>query len=279
MQLNSRTTPQYFPDPDQTSVLRLGLLPLQEKNWLSVDEDYVAFHNHKNAIAQSHFAKVYQVLPSSVAAVEEFGDFLLSHLLLYHSDKFSRTENKLKHSHSEIEFELPAKSLWESSLWVQEDICLMEEINGEYILSAASLCSPTHWNLEEKIGHNADKIHDPVPGYQSRLGNRVNRLLAGIKTSKPLMRYNWSIQNNTELCWRDDHPVEGGELNWRVERQTLLRLPETGAVVFGIRIFIHSFETMNKHCDFNKVLVPLLQRLPDSTRRYKNLNKYLNLLS
>lgn len=279
MRLLSRTDPLYFPDPAQDTVLRLGLHPLPMSDWLTVDADFGTFYQHKKSLGDSKPENVFQALPSSVAATKEFSEFLLTHLLSQHSANYLLEGQRLIFSPAEIEFDITARDLWNSSLWIQEDICLMEELNGEYILSAASLCSPTDWYLEEKIGQSVDRIHDPVPGYEVELGKRVNRLLKGLKSNKPVMRYNWSVQHNNELYWRDDSAAEEDGLFWRVERQTLLRLPKTGAIVFGIRIFIHSFETMNKHSEFKSTLDAILQRLSKDTLSYKSLNKYLTSLS
>ena len=279
MRLLSRTSPPYSPEPQQHTVLRLGLHPLPIANWLAVDADFETFYQHKKLLGDSRRAKVYQALPSSAAAAKEFSEFLLAHLLSQHAADYSRNEETLTFSPAKIEFDVSARTLWDSSLWIQEDICLMEELNGEYILSAASLCSPTNWHLEEKIGQSVDLIHDPVPGYEAELGERVNRLLKGLKSNKPVMRYNWSIQHNNELYWRDDSADEEEGFFWRVERQTLLRLPQTGAIVFGIRIFIHSFETMSKQGEFKSSLDAILNRLSKDTLSYKGLNRYLMSLS
>lgn len=279
MRLLSRTTPPYFPDPEQHTVLRLGLHPLPLSDWLAVDADFETFYQHKKLLGDSRREKVYQAIPSSAAATTEFNEFLLAHLLSQHGADYSLERDILTFSPANLAFDTRACTLWDSSLWIQEDICLMEELDGEYILSAASLCSPTNWYLEEKIGQSVDRIHDPVPGYEAELGERVNRLLKGLKSNKPVMRYNWSVQHSNELYWRDDSEDEGDDLFWRVERQTLLRLPQTGAIVFGIRIFIHSFETMSKQGDFEVSLEAILNRLSKDTLSYKSLNRYLMSLS
>ena len=68
MLLTSKTTPPYFPERDQTTILRLGLHPLQHKDWLVVDEDFLQFQQHKQLMGQQHHEKVFRALPSSEAA-------------------------------------------------------------------------------------------------------------------------------------------------------------------------------------------------------------------
>jgi len=275
MLLTSKTTPPYFPEHEQTTILRLGLHPLQHKDWLVVDEDFLQFQNHKLQMGQLHPDKVFRALPASRAAQIEFGDYLLDHLKRHHAHEYRINEDELIHQDSATHHPIVSGDLWQSSLWIQEDICLLEASDSGYVLSAASLCSPSNWKLEEKIGKTVDHIHDPVPGYQQELAERVNRLLKGIKPAKPLLRYNWSLQASSELCWREDIEQPLDSLHWRVERQTFLRLPQTGAIVFGIRLFIHSIETMAKLGDFEKSLQTIMTQLPEETVNYKGLNNLL----
>lgn len=275
MLLTSKTTPPYFPEHEQITILRLGLRPLQHKDWLVVDEDFLQFQNHKLQMGQLHPDKVFRALPASRAAQMEFSDYLLNHLKRHHAHEYLISEDELIHKNSATHHPIVSGDLWQSSLWIQEDICLLEASDSGYVLSAASLCSPSNWKLEEKIGKTVDHIHDPVPGYQQELAERVNRLLKGIKPAKPLLRYNWSLQASSELCWREDIEQPLDSLHWRVERQTFLRLPQTGAIVFGIRLFIHSIETMAKQSEFATALQAIVARLPEEIRAYKNLDKLL----
>ena len=274
MQLTSHTHPFFWPDPEQHTVLRLGLNSLRPEEWMVVDADFELFQQHKLALAKQRFDSVCQALPESGAAQRELADKLLLHLGNDHAARYGLKTNALTHHESGLQWPLDRRDLWHSSLWVQEDLCLLQETGGEFRLTAASLCSPSNWKLEDKIGRGMDMIHRPVPGYQTQLAARVNRLLASLKPSKPLLRYNWSIQPHNELCWRDDVEPDTvtNEKYWRVERQTLVRLPQTGAVVFGIRIFLHSFSRMNELLDFDAAVTRLVARLPERERLYKNLD-------
>lgn len=273
MQLESRTDPFLWPDPEQVSVLRLGLQSLNPREWMVADEDLALFQQHKRAQAEQRFESVYQALPESESAQREFADNLLSHLSNDHATQYGQKTNTLIHHPSGLHWPLERRDLWHSSLWVQEDICLLQNSDDQYRLTAASLCSPSNWKLADKIGRGLDVIHDPVPGYQEQLAMRVNRLLDALKPNKPLLRYNWSIQSGNELFWREDNApgTTSEEKYWRVERQTLVRLPKTGAIVFGIRIFLHSFARMSELLDFDKAVDKLVARLPDAERHYKNL--------
>lgn len=273
MQLSSSTDPVYFPEADQPSVLRLGLQPLSIKDWILVDDDLPLFHRHKLDLAEQHIDSVYQQLPCSQPAQLEFAALLLHHLNADHRDHYQLNGSELSHPQAQLRWSTVDADLWHSSLWIQEDICILQSIDKQYCLTAASVCSPSNWKLQDKIGRSLDLIHQPVPGYQDALAERVNRLLDGIKPKKPLQRFNWSIQRGNELNWssESEQAAADQEKFWRVERQTLLRLPQSGAIVFGIRIFLHSFSTMQKYSHFASTIATILRRLPDEQKRYKGL--------
>lgn len=273
MQLQSVVDPHYLPETDQQSVLRLGLHAISLKDWLHLDADFLQFYQHKQQQESLHCEKVYAALEESAAAQTEFAEFLLKHLLQYHSKQFVSSGQRLQHQPTGLSWEIKANNLWQSALWIQDDICLLQEIDNSFVLAAASLCSPSNWKLEDKIGQTLDHIHHPVPGYEAELGTRVNKLMHGLAPGKPVLRYNWSVQRGNELCWREDVETDApaDDYFWRVERQTLLKLPDTGCVVFGIRLFLHDFKRMQAHSDFHSRLQKTVQRMPADMLAYKGI--------
>jgi hypothetical protein len=288
MLLNSKASPIYLPEPDQRSVLRLDLKRLDPRQWLIRDADFGEFYRNKLIAAETLADKVYRALPGSEPAQQELRALILDHLVRDHGGHYRVEQNRLVCLPAEISFPLDGQSqtqslyhstLWQASLWVQEDLCILEPQDGTFVLTAASVCAPSNWKLEEKIGCSLDQIHSPVPGYGRELSMRVNRLFNSLKSAKPLFRYNWSVQSTPELLWRessapaDEPDTDNGQRYWRVERQTLRRLPMTGAVIFGIRIFIHSFADLQRFPRFATSIETLLEKLPSSQRRYKGLDR------
>lgn len=274
MQLNSTVDPIYFPEADQQSVLLMGLQPLQLQNWIQLDSDFEQFHQHKLQQHELHAKEVCDEIDGASDCIAEFNALLLRNLLEHHSQTYQMRDNQLLNTEADLVFNLPAASLWDSSIWIQEDICLLQPREDELILAAASLCSPSNWELQDKLGHNIDVIHQPVPQYATTLSERVNKLLAALKPEKPVQRFNWSVQRGNELYWQDKHAEQSTSpsLYWRVERQTLLRLPETGAIVFGIRIYLHDFEIMARDAAFLPTLSQIVERQSPETRNYKDLD-------
>lgn len=123
---------------------------------------------------------------------------------------------------------------------VQEDLLILQRRGDAWVLTDGVLCFPSHWTLSEKLGRSLIDIHGPVPFYAGDLERRVQRLFDAIRVEQPLWRANWLIYPDATLHYpRREYEVKHvdwtGDLFVRVERQSLLRMPETGAVVFSIK--------------------------------------------
>lgn len=278
MKLDSSNTPIYLPDTKQTSVLRLGFKNCAVDNWIFTANNLKDFNQHKRKVGSSLLDRCYAASPESTDAQNEFYDHLLEHLVTFPKLGYGRQNNSLIHKQEALSWEIQNKNLWQASLWVPEDFCLLEKIADDFVMTAASICSPSNWILEEKIGQTVDFIHGPVPGYDKELSERVNRFLSGLPTNRVLLRYNWSIQPGNELFWRDDLDPAFDTISsvctnmyWRIERQTFIRLPKSKAIVFGIRIFLHSFDSLGKTAGFNKSIEQLIEQLPADQKHYKGL--------
>lgn len=278
MKLDSTNAPIYLPEKEQASVLRLGFENCASEDWIFPTNDLGVFFRHKIELNISRGNECYADSQESVETQREFHDFLLQHLLSNPKLGYTRTGKQLIHGQEKLTWEIRPKELWQASLWIPEDLCILEKKGNEYIMTAASVCSPSNWILQEKIGQTVDFIHNPVPDYASVLSERVNRFLDGLRSGRVMLRYNWSIQSGNELFWRDDlNPnldvvdSSSGNLHWRIERQTFIRLPLSGAIVFGIRIFLHSFDSLRTTEGFDQSIEQLLAQLPDSEKRYKGL--------
>ncbi len=133
---------------------------------------------------------------------------------------------------------------------VQEDLCLMVHHDNAWRLEGAVLCFPSLWLLGEKLGRPTALVHEPVPYYAEELSQRVDTLFDRLPPGKLVWRRNVSVWP-TLLLWAPCHELEpalyaatGAEAGaegappwWiRSERQTLRRLPDTGAILFTIRV-------------------------------------------
>ena len=138
---------------------------------------------------------------------------------------------------------------------VEDDLCLMEQRNGEWTLSAASLCAPSFFSARSAVGKSLSQLHEPVTGFGDRLLPRVDRIFTQLPEDQLVERRNWSVVSSGELFLPDERKVRsrqseitpemaGARLFVRMERQTLRRLPGTGALLFTIRIWRHPLSAL-----------------------------------
>ncbi len=133
-------------------------------------------------------------------------------------------------------------ALEEAASLVSDDLCILEARRpGDWRLTAGVLCAPTYWTLPERMGLDLGALHGPVPGGDPELAARIGRIFTGLKPDVILQRFNWTVQASDKR-YTPDRPSAAGkqaeDLYLRVERQTIRKLPETGAVVFTIRICV-----------------------------------------
>ncbi len=150
--------------------------------------------------------------------------------------------------------------------------------DGLFRLQAGALCFPTMWALEEKMGHTLEEIHGVVPGLNPALGGPLNQFLSRLKPGPAYLRANWGLAATSEL---NLHPALGRprlavsldpERVWlRVEHQALAALPETGGVVFGIRIALHPLSEVLADTGVRSGFRRALATMPEALVAYKGL--------
>jgi hypothetical protein len=163
---------------------------------------------------------------------------------------------------------------------VADDLCiLVPDADGLVRLRAAVLCAPNRWRLAEKLGATLAGIHAPVARYTEDIASPVDAVMARMSPDRPLWRTNWGIADHPALFQPDTPPATPGmdprDLWLRVEWQTLRRLPETGAILFGIRTWVEKlsdFALRDPWLIDN--LADLVAKLPDDVAEYKSISPY-----
>ena len=121
---------------------------------------------------------------------------------------------------------------------VQEDICVLQKRGDEHVLTAAVLCFPANWRLAEKVERPLTGIHVPVEEYDDNIARRVQRLFDGVRTGRPLWRFNKLSYADADLHQPRRREVGADMPYVRSERQCILRLPQTDAVIFSIHTYV-----------------------------------------
>ncbi len=147
--------------------------------------------------------------------------------------------------------------LLNAALAAHEDMCLLTQRKGEdvYRLIGAAVAWPSDWHPKDKIGLPLRALHAPIVGYEEQLATGVDRFMTTLKPGVIYGRCNWFIAATGEHRWIETRtpqeafahitPDNAGEaLFVRSERQTLRRLPETGAILFTIGIYVEPLDAL-----------------------------------
>lgn len=220
-----------------------GTTPIAVEDWLTVDEAFAAQLAERDRLLRERRGAVCAARPGSEAAQAELHDTVLAAL---GARRDYRREGGAIRRPDGVRVPLaPGDPLGTLGRLVQEDFCLMDKPAdaAEHVLTAAILCFPANWTLAEKLGRPLSTIHAPVPDYDAGLAARVQRLFDGLRAveagGRILMRMNALDHDRPDLFQTrpqaQARPHGHGGGGWlRIERQTLRRLPRTGAVVFAI---------------------------------------------
>ena len=213
-----------------------GIQPLDPERWLEVDDAFARQLAEKARLLAERPAEVHILTEPARPAAEELLRLVLSHLS--RRPGYGVSEGAVTRPDGVQVQVNPDAPLLTLGHLVQEDFCLLQKEGDEHVLTAALLCFPGSWTLAEKIGRPLTAIHAPTAPYDDHLARRVQRLFDLIRPEQPLFRMNALLyadptlyQPKSEL---DLRPRTGERRFLRSEKQSLLRLPDTGAVIFSI---------------------------------------------
>lgn len=279
--------PAKLPHMHTDSVLHMGMQTVPQSRWLETCVDLEVYHSHKLQVRKNYGQKVFASLADSQPPQQELAALLRQHLLHDHAQVYGQMGDRLVHLPSGIRFDIPITdsldSLWPASLWVADDLLIMQPVDGQYCLTAASLCSPSSWHLQDKLGQPMARIHDPVPGIHQQLTPKIDQFLNNMTTGQVVERRNWSLQETQDLAQFPQSTASplapSTPLFYRMERQSLLRLPATQAIVFAIRIYIFPLESLVQISGALTGLRTAVDMLSPALWDYKNMDFYAPALA
>lgn len=267
----------------------IGLSQLDEAQWLDEDADLIAYLDQKENLYKTLPDKVLVEDEGTREAQSEVLAFIQAHVLKRYPEIYSLDNNSITitppsatsaQAGIKIPFcvELPkldprprgdngrmgniiSSPLAIAALLVQEDLVLMRKSAEGWKLVAASLCFPSAWNLLEKFRKPLDEIHAPVPdfGKGTRNASLIERMFDKLDPARSIVRWNWSLYGDDTLYHpASDNNIKSrfgagdditGQVTIRLERQTLRKLPQSGDILFAIRIYNNPLEALQRHPD------------------------------
>lgn len=258
----------FSPFPEGRFRWRMGTRALDASRWLQIDDRRGADLSEKARLWRTRRDEVFAARPGSVAAAREIWE-LVEDTLLAHGLQPSSPVGDGAASHP----------LAVAGLAVQEDLCLLERRRGRWVLTAGSVSFPTRWELRSKIGRSLDDIHGPVPAYRRDLATPVTRSFDRMAPGRLVERLNWSVVGDGSRRLDSRHrqaplamPADPASmLHLRIERQTLRRLVDHEAVVFGIRIHVWPLAEVVDP-SLAERLATALETMPPEVAVYKDLD-------
>jgi hypothetical protein len=283
--------------------ITLGVRALGDAPIAVVDESR---HSHEvrlreRLLAEDHDYR-YRGGPATVPAQWEVVALLLRDLARHHPEFMSLSEDgerwtwetRLLGGRATFGLgdpqSLPHEPLdWVGRQVVEDLILLSGDTGAGFPVIAGQLCFPNDWSLPDKLGRPVLDVHAPVPGFARQAGEATLRLMERLRPERPVWRANWAIRatDSLDLSPRAGPvPVEhvdagnaGEALVVRVERQTLSRLPETGAILFTIHTRSRPLEVVARDPERARRLLQAVRSMPAEMAGYKGIAPVQDVLT
>lgn len=284
--------------PQYAMTMALEKADFQE--WLLLENTYDRMTTHRSEIAKNHSQDVNLVVddPRTTAAVYELYDTVVGYMFTKWPQYFSRDGKNVKNliknttfpANAERSKQSPKRLLEYLAENVEEDFIVLEydENEEEYIAKAATFIAPSGFVPAEKVGIKLSDIHGPVPKYDEKLKLSMNRFFRRIETGQLVKRFNWTIQNSDKIYLPKGSHAGAAEkverlhakdldfdhtVHFRVERQTLSRLPKSRFLVFTIRTYLTPLSQLKKE-GLGERLVEAIHGLPSYIKQYKRADAW-----
>lgn len=263
---------KHTPFDGSEPLFKIGLRPFEGDEWLDFDATVDAFLAEKKRLMLEIPHKVFQAEKNTQDAQEEVLELISSYLRQHGLPR------------SEADISLPP--LLQAALMVSEDLVLMRKNDAGWRLVAGSVCFPSSWSLQEKVGKPLHDVHAPVPDFNkgSRNAGMIERIFDNLQVGMAVERFNWSVYND-DVLYHDDrsseHMNQQTDCFLRVERQTLTKLPKSGDILFTIRIYVDPFEALETRRDKSGIaqgFIRLLKMMNGAELSYKGLDEGRDIL-
>ena len=250
--IENSAPPKHTPYDGAHPLFQIGLKPLDLADWIEVDGRLLPYLDEKDRLWQRHPHDVVASEPGTEDAQAEVLHLLADHLPERYPDIYQRLGPQIDiiPAFRRVRMDDLAPPLLIAANLVQDDLVLMRKGEAGWRLAAAALCFPSSWKLSDKFGKPMHQIHGPVPGFGegTRNDGLITRMFDNLQV--PVVRWNWSIYGDDALYHPLPGPPEGrftDGVYMRVERQTLRKLPQSGDILFAIRIHVDPLEALDSH--------------------------------
>jgi hypothetical protein len=247
-----------------------------------MDKTYHSRISLRRHLLRTHPDEVLAWTPAATSAVKEFYEWLTSTYLprRFPTVYTLQTTGLQNHATGETLPLIPATTevaLQILGANIDDDFLFLlpeqaGEEKGKYRLQGFVTCFPSGFATKEKVGHTLADIHAPVPGYATKLEKSMDRFFAALPVGRIVKRSNWGVTTDDRLFapggnhmsefehaarkeemgkgveFGDEEVVDLRQTVLRCERQTLHRLPKTGAMVFAFKTYQYPLRELREEC-------------------------------
>jgi len=226
-----------------------GVLPVEGDDWLRIDDAFAGQMAERDRLIAGRPGAVLAMEARARPAAEELYDLILAQL--GRTAGFAIGAGQVTRPDGVTVALDRTRPLAALGRLVQEDLCILEKAGDEHVMTGACLCFPASWSLAEKMGRPLVGIHIPVKSYDGEIARRVQRLFDAIRPEQPLWRMNAFVYHDPTLHQprreADPRVDRTGGSYLRSERQSLIRLPQTRAVIFAIHTYVVKLDDLSPH--------------------------------
>lgn len=279
----------------------MGLRTVDPHDWIELDNQFPKYHADKTARLEGRGSKCATTHPDALAGAIELLEELRNYLPARYPTLFRRTPVGINNLWSGESFNTLERPLKEDPMamcarLVQDDLALMiEQPDGQYRLLGGAILLAGFWRLTDKFGMTLSDIHTSgdVPHFKEKLEGGMLKFFQRLKCDTIYSRNNYFLQVDDSLPWshsigsEDDAVVSWStaeknraiEHHWlRSERQTLRRLPKSGAVCFTIRTYFLPITEIAEEDYVPGRLASAVRSWDETVSHYKGKEKYGDVL-
>ncbi|KAF3931281.1 hypothetical protein ABW19_dt0203270 [Dactylella cylindrospora] len=241
--------------------MSMGLEKLSPDDLFLLDSSYPSRIALRKELISKYASTTLGASAEIAVAVRELYSYILSHHLptrfpgyFTANQEYSTFTNCITNStHSLEPPESSVAALGVLATTVEEDILVLKRDPKEdiYRLHAFVACFPSGFDSSKKMGLALRDIHAPVPLYREKLALSMDRFFSKLEVGRWVKRLNWTITTHNKLfvpsgnhVYVDEEipeelpAVDLDKTYLRVERQTLLRLPKSKAMIFFVKTYL-----------------------------------------
>lgn len=300
-----------YPYKDKPYRLTMGITKLDAQDWLLLEDSYLTELEEKTKILTNTNTKypadkdlrgsTFFESPEADHAIREFYDVTMTYMCTKYPMYFKKDEKGIhntitgehvpltsaNHSRTELQ-EALARVIQEDFIILLKDPSRGDEKYGdEYFFKAGVFAFAAGFDPKDKFDKALTSVHAPIPGYEEKLKKSMNRFFDRLNPYEMVTRSNFSVQahdkyyvDNDNKGYHNDYSTEAPtfdetELHYRSERQVLTKLPESGAIVFTIRTYLHPFKLFaDQYPEDGRRLAGAIRYLPLDMANYKGAEKW-----